>query len=113
MDVVLHLPFGEIDGVQSSLQGVDVVSPQSFVKRHVDEGQQTVCIDAIQGAVPAHTEHLFTMNAKGEPNALCSFSEAESNHGFVAFRVTGRVTRVCDKYLPMYGVSVFKECSRS
>lgn len=33
----LHSPFREIDGVQPSLQRVDVVFPQSFIKRLVDE----------------------------------------------------------------------------
>lgn len=50
-----HTPFREVDGVQSSLQRVDVVSPQSFIKRLVDENQQTLHVDPVQRAVPAHT----------------------------------------------------------
>jgi len=114
--IVFHAPFGEVDGVQSSLQGFDVVSLESFVKRHVDEGQQTLCIDAVHGAVPAHTEHVFTIKAIGESNALCApvlLHFEESNHVFVSFRVTCLVTpSMCDEYLPMNRISVFKECPR-
>lgn len=49
----LHSPFREVDGVNSSFQGVDVVVPQCFVKRLVDESQQTLHIDLVQRAVPA------------------------------------------------------------
>lgn len=49
------LPFREVDGMQASLEGVDVVLAEHSVKGLVDEGQETLNIDLIQRAVPALT----------------------------------------------------------
>lgn len=53
------VPFREVDGVKPSFQRVDVILPQSFIKRLIDESQQTVDIDLIQRAVPVNGVSVF------------------------------------------------------